>query len=68
MEKCDMCGAKKDDEVAIERIEIIDGDSNTEHGILKITKFNLCKKCFEEKIIGWFEEIGVEPTIEEIRW
>jgi hypothetical protein len=65
---CAICGVVKDEEVAIERIEMIDGDSNTEHGILRITKFNICKKCFEKELSPWFREKGIEPIIEEVRW
>jgi len=32
---------------------------------VEITEFDICHKCFEEKLIPWLKSLGAKPTITE---
>lgn len=72
---CDLCGKNMNihqwgnkfnvDEVTIERRL---GNSWPECGNTTTTSFDVCGKCFVEKVIPWMESQGAQPTVTEQDW
>lgn len=65
---CDLCGVDIDaevgdwerDDVTIERVS---GDTFPDGGATEMRAFDVCGKCFAEKLEPWFLTFGAKPRI-----
>lgn len=72
---CDVCHAtiKSDgwgdvDRVEVDRVEVKheEGQSWPEGTHIKSRAFDLCSKCFDEKLVPWMKAQGADPRDEEV--
>ena len=69
---CDLCKEKitpgsQFDATEIE-VRCVNGDNFPDGGSTTEKSFDICRKCFEKKLIPWFRSQGAEPCIEEHNW
>ena len=68
---CDLCGAEiKKERFSAEEVEVKHrtGENYPEGGSGEETCFDICGKCFDEKLTTWFEEQGAKPQTSKWDW
>jgi hypothetical protein len=71
---CDICKDESNEEWAPgfsafeSTVEISDGESFPEGGSGTSIKYDICPKCFKEKLIPWLESQGAETKVNEWDW
>lgn len=68
---CDICRRKIENEycsVEEVKVELKTGNVYPDGGSGENIEFDICKNCFEEKLIPWFKEQGAEPQVTEWDW
>ena len=81
--KCDLCSAVskhvtdsfEGENDWSERYDVEDVTVSRKHGVnypdcgsTTTVWFDICPKCFQERLVPWFAEHGVEPQTHEIDW
>jgi hypothetical protein len=70
--RCDLCGAELPEERGYEvrRVEVRAevGTCYPEGGEHEVTEFDLCSRCFFERLVPWMKEQGAEPQVLEVNY
>lgn len=76
--KCDLCGEEqKYDyrgwdanmyEYTEVKVQLSECSNFPEGGSKESLVYDICPKCFKEKLMAWFEEQGVRPAEEYLDW
>lgn len=73
---CDLCGEStsgdnwadgnyEHDEITIQRVS---GAHYPEGDYRETASFDICPKCWEEKLVPWMASQGASPTVKEADW
>lgn len=68
---CDFCEAKLEQttfEIHEAKVSLRHGSNFPEGSEGVETSYDICPKCFEEKLVPWARSQGIEPQVEEWEW